>query len=294
MNTSPRFLPALAIALAALALSAAPALAHGHGHGPGHGHPGPSHGSPGPNPSPGQGKPPWAPGPGAPYRAAILGDHPAAYWRLGEHAPGQTLVAQDERNAYPGTYQGGPTLGVAHQLGKCQDDDTSADFDGLVTQPLGQWIQVADGDGLAFPGREPFTLEAWVHPHNLNTVTRRVFSKEGPRGGYLLGVRNEGLFFSRYVDGQWSTLQTSVDATNWTYVVATYDGSVMSVYINGWLSAQGPSDLELPSEREDLSIGAKQGEWRFFAGGLDELAIYDYALSNGRALAHYRTGGGTP
>jgi hypothetical protein len=236
-------------------------------------------------------KPPQAPGQGAPYRAAVLGDQPLAYWRLDE-GPG-AIVAEDQRHALPGSYRGSPLLGIAHPLGK-EADNTSADLDGLVTRPFGDWIQVMDGNDAAFPGREPFTLEAWVHPHNLNPVTRRVFSKEGPDGGWLLGVRNDGLVFSRYAYGRWSTLRTSVDATRWTYVVATYDGAVMSVYINGWLSAQGPSDLDLPTEREDLSIGAKQGRWRYFAGGLDELAIYDRALSNGRALAHYRLGGGTP
>lgn len=235
-------------------------------------------------------KPPQAPGHGAPYRAAVLGDHPRAYWRLDEQP--SALVAEDQRHILPGSYQGSPLLGVTHPLGK-ESDNTSADLDGLVTQPLGQWIQVMDGNTVAFPGREPFTLEAWVHPHNLNDVTRRVFSKEGPDGGWLLGVRNDGLVFSRYASGQWSTLRTSVDATRWTYVVATYDGAVMRVYVNGWLSAQGPSALELPPEREDLSIGAKQGRWRYFAGGLDELAIYDYPLSNGRALAHFRVGTGT-
>lgn len=252
-------------------------------------------------------KPPQAPGPGAPYRATVLGDHPRSYWRLGEQ-PGAT-VAEDERHRNPGTYAGSPLLGVAHPLGRCDDPtsldldalttehpgrcdrDTSLDLDGLVTLPFGQHVQVADGDDLAFAGRAPFSLEAWVHPHNLNTVTRRVFSKEGPDGGWLLGVRDDGLVFSRYAYGEWSTLRTSVDAQSWTHVVATYDGTIMSVYVNGWLSAQQPSDLELPAEREDLSIGAKQGRWRFFAGGLDELAIYGYALSNGRALAHSRAGG---
>ncbi len=237
------------------------------------------------------GKPPWAPGHGAPYKAGVLGDQPRAYWRLDEQ-PG-ALVAEDTRHRLPGLYQGAPLLGLLHPLGK-EAGNASTDFDGLVTRPLGDWIQVTDGNAVAFPGREPFSLEAWIHPHNLNTVTRRVFSKEGPDGGWLLGVRRDGLVFSRYAYGQWSTLRTSVDANRWTYVVATYDGAVMRVYINGWLSAQMPSELELPAEREDLAIGSKLGRWRYFAGGLDELAIYDYPLSDGRALAHYRLGGGTP
>lgn len=261
-------------ALLALALPSV-ALAGGHGHS----------------------KPPWAPGPGAPYRAAIISDQPSAYWRLGE-APGAT-VAEDEKHRLPGAYEGGPTLGIAHQLGPdkhCHgsDDDTAADFDGLVTQPLGQWIDVADGDALAFAGRAAFSLEAWIRPHNLNTVTRRVFSKEGPDGGYLVGVRSDGLFFSRYANGLWSTLQADITTTDWMHVLATYDGTTMRLYVNGALVAERASALELPAEREDLSIGAKQGKWRFFAGGLDELAVYDYALSGARAYAHWRVGTGSP
>lgn len=287
-------LPRLLLALAALLVLALPsvALAGDHGHSRGHGH-GSSHD---------HGKPPWAPGPGAPYKAAVLGDQPTAYWRLGEQAGGVGLpVATDERHRFDGSYQGGPTLGVAHPLGgdggSCHrnvDDNTSADFDGLVTQPLGQWIDVADGDALAFPGLAAFSLEAWIHPHNLNTVTRRVFSKEGTDGGYLIGVRSDGLFFSRYANGLWSTLQAPVDAANWMHVLATYDGTTMRLYVNGALVAERASALELPTERENLSIGAKQGKWRYFAGGLDELAIYDHALSADRAYAHWSVGTGTP
>ncbi|HEV7773497.1 MAG TPA: LamG domain-containing protein [Conexibacter sp.] len=290
MSPRIRLLP-LAVLLA-LALPSV-ALAGGHGHGRGHGN---DHGH-----GHDHGKPPWAPGPGAPYKAAVLGDQPSAYWRLGERAGGAgSLVAADERHRFDGAYEGGPTLGVAHQLGdgghchRNADDDTSADFDGLVTQPLGQWIDVADGDALAFSGHAAFSLEAWIHPRNLNTVTRRVFSKEGPDGGYLIGVRTDGLFFSRYANGLWSTLQAPVDATDWMHVLATYDGTTMRLYVNGALAAERASALELPTERENLSIGAKQGEWRYFAGGLDELAVYDHALSADRAYAHWRVGTGTP
>jgi hypothetical protein len=263
--------------LAALLALALPSVANAHGYSHGHG------------------KPPWAPGPGAPYKAAVLGDQPSAWWRLGED-PGAT-VAVDERHRLDGTYLGGPTLGVEHPLGgngRCRrsDDDTSADFDGLVTQPLGQWVDVADGDALAFAGRAPFSLEAWIHPHNLNTVTRRVFSKEGPDGGYLIGVRTDGLFFSRYASGLWSTLQAPIGTSDWMHVLATYDGDTMRLYVNGALAAERASALELPAEREDLSLGAKQGKWRFFAGGLDELAVYDYALPASRAYAHWRVGSG--
>lgn len=235
-------------------------------------------------------KPEHAPGPGAPYRAAVLGDHPISYWRLGEQA-GATIAA-DELHHHPGYYGGSPTLGVAHPVGG--DADTAIDLDGLQTQPFGQFVHVSDNGHLAFPGRAAFTLEAWVRPRGFNGVTRRIYSKEGPDGGYLLGIQQGGVVFSRYAHGQWSTLLTGVAASRWSHVMATYDGTTMQVYVDGSLSASRPSLLSLPAARSDLSIGAKQSRWRFYAGGLDELAIYGRALSGERAMAHTRVGSDSP
>jgi Concanavalin A-like lectin/glucanases superfamily len=250
-----------AAALLALAVTT-PALATG---GPPHHHPGRS-----------------------PYRAVVLAHRPAAYWRLGEQP--SALVAVDETQQHPGAYVGAPLLGLTSGLWR--EPDTAADFDGLQTQPLGQFVHVAEDDGLAFPGRAPFSLEAWVHPRGRNNVTRRIFSSEGPDGGYLLGMRDGELAFARYAHGQWSTLRTGVDPSRWSHVAVTFDGTVMRIYVEGWLTAQGPSWLELPDARADLSIGAKQSRWRFYAGGLDEVAIYPYALSYGQVHSHARVGGG--
>lgn len=224
----------------------------------------------------------------SPYRSLVLAARPAAYWRLGEQQ--SALAATDETMQHPGAYLGAPTLGIPTAIHR--EGDTAADFDGLQTQPLGQSVHVAEDAGLTFPGREPFALEAWVQPRGRNAVTRRIFSSEGPDGGYLLGMRSGEVVFSRYALGQWSTLRTGVDPRRWSHVAAVYDGTDMYVYVEGWLSAQGPSSLELPAEREALSIGAKVSQWRFYAGGLDEVAIYPRALSYGQVHSHARVGGG--
>ena len=226
--------------------------------------------------------------PASTYAATVLADGPRAYWRLGEK-PG-TRVAADETGHHPGWYSGDPTLYVKGHPGL--GADRSVDLDGLVRRSLGQFVHVADRDHLSFPGLEPFTLEAWVRPRGRNEVTRRIYSKEGPRGGYLLAMQSGNLVFSRYAGDQWSTLATGVDPRRWSHVAATFDGVTMKLYVEGWLSAQGPSALALPEARSDLSIGAKQSRWRFYAGGLDEAAIYPYALAYGQVHAHARAGGG--
>jgi hypothetical protein len=228
-----------------------------------------------------------------PYRSLVLAADPTAYWRLGETAG--SVVAADETGNHPGRYSGAPTLEVPHPLGPGAggiDDDTAIDLDGLQTLPLGQFVHVADRDHVAFAGRAAFSLEAWIHPRGKNGVTRRILSKEGPDGGWLLGMRAGQLVFSRYADGAWSTLATGVEPTRWSHVAATFDGTTMSLFVDGWLAAQGPSRIDLPINRADLSIGAKQSRWRFFAGGLDEVAIYPRQLTYGQIHSHARVGGG--
>lgn len=91
------------------------------------------------------------------YAQAVLGDRPASYWRLGETSG---AIAADERNALPGTYSGGVTLGGAGAL--AGDDDTSASFDavdgGVAVQSPWQgdelsvesWVKTAQHDDAAF------------------------------------------------------------------------------------------------------------------------------------------------
>jgi hypothetical protein len=147
-----------------------------------------------------------------------------------------------------------------------------------------------------FAGRAPFTLEAWIRPRRLNGHTRRVFSTEAsaspPRdGGYLVGVRADGLVFSRYAAGRWSTLRTDVTAGAWQHVAATYDGTTMRLYVNGRLRDERASAIDLPPWRTTwFSIGSKSGAYKFFAGGVDEAAVYTRALDAHRVLAHYQAG----
>lgn len=241
------------------------------------------------------GEPPVAPSSppaGADYRTTVMNDRPTSYWRLGER-PGAT-VAADQLGNHPG-YYGGPPMGrLPHWMGTGSglDRDHAIDLDGLLSKPIGQFVHVPDNGQLAFDGRSSFSLEAWVRPRGFNGVTRRIVSKESATGGYLLGVREDGLVFSRYSDGRWDTARAPVDPSRWSHLVATYDGAELRVYVDGRLSAQSPSAVELPEARSDLSLGAKQSRWRYYAGGLDEVAIYPYALSDGQVLTHARAGGG--
>ena len=147
-------------------------------------------------------------------------------------APGRasgTTVA-DQRDARSGRH--------ARRLGALADNpNTALALDGLTMGASSQWVDV--GDVYDFAGRAPFSLEAWIRPRSLNGVIRRIVSKEDASGGYLLGVRDSGLYFSRYQGGACSTARAVLLAGEWAHVAATFDGQTVRLYVNGVRAQSG-------------------------------------------------------
>jgi hypothetical protein len=75
----------------------------------------------------------------------------------------------------------------------------------------------------------------------------------------------------------------------WQHVVAVKDGSHMSLYLNGALVGQGEDVSPLPANMR-LLIGRLYPSRRVrpLVGQLDELAVYNRALTPREISSHYR------
>jgi len=86
---------------------------------------------------------------------------------------------------------------------------------------------------------------------------------------------------------------------NWVHLVGTYDGGSWNLYRNGVLiGASGDSTGSLIVSNANWAIGAR-GRWKYaagyptgglerqFTGAIDEVAIYNYALTLTRVQTHY-------
>ncbi len=87
-----------------------------------------------------------------------------------------------------------------------------------------------------------------------------------------------------------------IEADTWYHVVATYDGAVGRVYVDGdpvGEEAMGGSSLQTAG---DLHIGIREGDERHLVGAIDEVAVYDRALSRAEVRQHTALGkdGPTP
>lgn len=98
-----------------------------------------------------------------------------------------------------------------------------------------------------------------------------------------------GIGFERYVDGDSRAAQAPAPSVGtWHHIAGVYDGSLLQLFIDGTLVESANDGRPARVKRTILRGGYG---WSDLAGAirgtLDELAIYDKALSAERIGAHF-------
>ena len=70
----------------------------------------------------------------------------------------------------------------------------------------------------------------------------------------------------------------------WHFLAGTWDGKTIRLYIDGKLDAEMKCAGELTPNADPLFIGARGGQKRFLTGALDEIKMYNYALTEEELL----------
>lgn len=228
---------------------------------------------------PGDATPPTA------YPTAVLADAPIGYFRLGETGG---MVADNLIPGQPdGAYFGTVVLGVAGAL----PTDTNTAI--LLDRAMAGYVDV--GDSYDFPDLAPFSLEAWVKPPSpadgdYHEIVSKWHDPPGRAGFELFYIGGEVRFAREVDDGTLDTLAAGgLPAGVYTHVVATYDGAMMRLYFNG--SPVGARASVLPLADNPIAFQIGIGGSAGFTGALDEVAVYDHALTAGRVMAHYLASG---
>ena len=71
----------------------------------------------------------------------------------------------------------------------------------------------------------------------------------------------------------------SIQDGEWHFLAGTWDGDTILLYIDGELEAEMACKGELKPNADPLFIGARGGSGRFLTGALDEIKMYNYALT---------------
>jgi hypothetical protein len=230
------------------------------------------------------------------YSAIVAADQPLAYYRLGD-APTTLTTARNAGSLGAAAY--GTHIGATHgafgAIVGCANGCAYYDGSGVRTV-------VPYTAALNPPASQPFTIEAWVEPtiDGLGNAQAPLFSRHsaGNRQGWVFFQRSSGTGFNFRMYNQNGSVP-SVDITGgpytvnaWNHLVATWDGSTATLYVNGQ-PVDSQSGGYVANSDNDMSIGAyaanNPGD-NPYTGYVDEVAWYSNALSAVQILNHYNLG----
>ena len=166
----------------------------------------------------------------------------------------------------------------------------------------GGWLKVSSLTKSNLPNKLPNTLttEAWVSATQFQTWTSYIgyYQDNGPyEKGWWLGANNSKAIFpvaANLNNLNYDPGYSGMELNTWYHIVGVYDGSKVKIYINGDYvtehSRSGDHDYNHGTYGNDyLRIGIYKDYDEHFAfkGYIDEVAIYDYALSSAEIKEHY-------
>jgi len=229
-----------------------------------------------------------------PYSQLVLNENPIGYWRLSESSGATAFDCVGGKNGtYNSTQLGQPGYNLL-------DTHTSARFGVLATQNsyVGS-IPIDFGTN----ANNSLTVEAWVRGGVPSTDAGLITKGTGSGGEqFNLDCGSGGhayRFFVRKDDGGVVGANSSVLPNNqWQHVVGVLNrpAGYVAIYVNGVSNASSTFPTEnyrgLLRTTNAMSIGARQGGTTVYnnqwGGYMQDVAVYNYALSAGQILSHYQ------
>jgi hypothetical protein len=174
----------------------------------------------------------------------------------------------------------------------------------------GSTSKVTVGDASCFHLTTGITLEAWVYltgfPSDLETILCKQSKSLTPSYTFYITphgtAQNDSLKpelpLGLNTGNVWCTSSTRISLNTWTHVAATFDGSTCKIYVNGNLTGQLAATGSINVTDDVIMVGANNGEGmgegERFLGRMDELRIYNRALSQAEIQTDMNTPVGSP
>jgi hypothetical protein len=224
-----------------------------------------------------------------PYARSVLASKPTVYWRLAEMSGPAAVDATG--NGRDAVYEDG----IAFYL----DGPQSPGFSGEGT--VNRCAHFAGGRLKAnLKDLGPaYSVELWLWnglPADARPVTGYLFSRgaDGASGDHLgLGgtAGNQGclLFASGTRPGAVLAGTTKIVPRTWHHVVLVRDGKKVTVYLDGQSTPEISGEVAVghPAGVGEVFLGGRSDRNAGWEGKIDEVAVYNRALSAEEAARHY-------
>ena len=124
------------------------------------------------------------------------------------------------------------------------------------------------------------SVSVWVKTDvgNINSIFLNV-------GGANFSTSGQNTLYFYTVTGNGVVTGGLISTSQWTHIVGTHDGNTAKLYINGVLNTSNIQNGDLNAFGANLTLGNYNQD--FWAGSIDELYIYNRALSQAEVTQLY-------
>ena len=191
------------------------------------------------------------------------------YWKFDE---GTGMTAVDSSGyGNDGTLKGPPEWAVG-QLGEALDFDGSSDY-----------VEVPHNPSLSIT--EAITIAAWTYMSTGASGEMAIVSKGGWAANnlpYELTMEAGSIIYWQFYDdaGRDTCSPDSPPVDEWHHITGTYDGTLFKCYIDGELADEWAYTGTMPENELSVMIGRRTTGGCQFNGLIDEVMIYNHALSD--------------
>lgn len=188
----------------------------------------------------------------------------SGYWKLDDGSG--TSATDASTNGNTGTLTNGPTW-TTGQIGGAVSFDGSDDYVN-TTSTIDTSL---------------YTVCSWVYPQSNGLYQRIITTPSGNTHKWLLTfsdtVSNSQFIFSRNSGSEMGTGTGATSLNTWHHVCGVWDGTTSSVYLDGVSKSNSVEVGWVYGAGSGLSIGRRHDNNYYFQGRLDEVRVYNRALS---------------
>ncbi len=222
--------------------------------------------------------------------AALAPVGPVGHWK-GDDGATPTAAADASGNGFHGSYAAGAKTSTECPVTKFQNPGCFT-FDGatgFVSIPDSPVLRITGDITVAFWKRKTAPVKDWVRIVGKGNGAQRNF------GIWEYPDADGRIKCQMYNSGGGSVLELDSPAgtaiNTWVHIVLTVSVNAAALYVNGALVANGTRTGDPGTAADPLTIG-HAGYHGFFPGQVDDVRVYDRALSMGEVV--YLAGGQGP
>jgi hypothetical protein len=203
-----------------------------------------------------------------------------SFYRITTPVPDSSLVGFYALNGNVYDYSGNTNNGLVSGAIATTDRHGNTNGAFYFSGDGSNYISIPDSPSLDITNA--ITLTAWFKSVGGGYAQPRILTK----GVYQIGLEDTSsspqIFFDLQpiLPGVVTSTNVSLNLNNWVFVVGTYDGQTMKIYINGVLAAQVVQTGSIGINSEPVGIGMNLDDYSdYFLGDISDVRIYNRALS---------------